>query len=252
MVLIPTLDDPIIGQRYTQNYTNLNGDHYLILDNGAHEAQTAHIKFILGATSQLGNINEIVMPDAQQDPNETISMTISTVNWLMTDAGVDAYTFAGSPTLQYVPQGNNLLEWLRCLEVMMEEHHKLRSLGLYPSHPVIGIAKKHANISPHFHQEACNIVRNYCGPDCAIHLMGWPVGVDVPRLIDLFPYIRSIDTAKPFTLALEGVDASQYMMHIRKSRPDQYFRYYIQSDRTLQLVESNIEVFKRICEGRGE
>ena len=256
MLLTPVLEDPVIGAAYKARYGMLDRNaHYKILDNGAHEeAEGDGIGHTLRAARSLSGVAEVVMPDIQQESDLTIASTIAAVDWLLTDEGIDEYTYGCGPAFQYVPQGRDLGEWVACLKAMLEQHERLQKTGIFPEYPVIGIAKKHAKIRPDFHAEACRFIEVLGKGMCPIHLMGWPVGCDIPKLLELFPGIRSVDTAKPFTLAMQEQDATRPEVRLKGEsmlpRPDNYFRASITSDVEKRLVDINIAAFERTCEGK--
>lgn len=252
LLLTPIMEDPEIGLGYKSRYGMLNREqHYKILDNGAHEeAEGDGIGHTLRAARALGGVSEVVMPDIQQEAELTIDATRAAVDWLLSDEGIDEYTYGCGPMLHYVPQGHSLTEWTACLKAMLEQHERLLHVGLFPKAPVIGIAKKHALIRSDFHAEACRFIQIHSDNKCPIHFMGWPIGANIPKLLDLFPEVRSVDTAKPFTLAMEGIDATLPTWKPLGGRPSKYFHRDIRTDEERRLVDINIAAFKRVCEAR--
>lgn len=249
LVLSHVMDDPDIGSGYTARYSMLDKKaHYVILDNGAHENPSPDPLETTLRLAQRLRAQEVVMPDVQQDEAATVTAVTQAADWLLTDHGIDVYQEAGSPALMYVPQGESLGEWASCLKRLLLQHGRLQGQGLFPEQPVIGLAKKHAAFFPY--ESALRLLETMTANLAPIHLLGWPADVDVSRLT-VFPAIRSIDTAKPFTMAMAGMNASDCPYPwASNGRPEGYFRRALATDQERVFAEQNIATFLRACEGR--
>lgn len=254
LVLTPVMDEPDIGRAYTEQYRMLDHSaHYKILDNGAHENDgPTKIEETLGRARAI-RAHEVVMPDVQQEPNATVDAVREAVDWLLTDYGMDSYQFSMCPNLMYVPQGTNRQEWVGCLKFLIEEHERLvMAKTIFPHQPVIGIAKKHALIDGMSITECCQWVRRLterAGESTPVHLLGWPDRTSILQIREDFPFVRSIDTAKPITLGYYGTDAIKDEVWSEKPRPDSYFMMRF-SEQQKQLAQKNCEKFLQVVEGK--
>lgn len=252
LLLTHLMDDPEIGNTYTQQYRMLDRHaHYKILDNGAHENdRPSTVEGTLSAARRLGSVAEIVMPDIQQDANGTVDAVTQAVDWLLTDHGIDEYQYALSPNLMYVPQGNNREEWIGCLKFLLDQHERLVKKGCYPLAACIGVAKKHALVQGMSIGECCAWVERLTESKGTypVHILGWPENTSILAIREHFPFVRSIDTAKPVSLAMQDCDAIKDVSW-PSGRPDRFFHQRMPADKVV-LAEKNIDRFLQVVEGK--
>jgi hypothetical protein len=242
LLLSHLMDNTETGHRYTAWYRELHdkGD-YLILDNAAHELDKGEgIAETLRKAMILGGVNEIVVPDKQQDGALTVEFARRAARYLETPEGTNAYLAAGKPRLMYVPQGLTYNEWVHCYMGLMDVHRSLSQWGL-TGLPMIGLAKKHALYFP-FKQ-----LLSFTGAKTDVHLLGWP---GTAGFIDArkWGHVRSMDTARPFVYAIAGIKFYPGGIAEGAHRPVDYFR--TPHDLDLNLLEENIRVTKLMCQDR--
>lgn len=248
LLLTHVMDDPEIGRGYTERYAMLDRKaHYKILDNGAHENDTpTTIEGTLSAARRLRGVAEVVMPDVQQDAEATCKAIVEATDWLLTDWGIDCYTESCSPNLMYVPQGSSKAEWIGCLKAILDQHKRLLAPGIYPLVPVIGIAKKHALIEGMSIGDCCRWTERLSEGMAPIHLLGWPENTSILEISEYCQMVRSIDTAKPISLAMQEVDAVNDA-DWPSGRPDRFFQTRMSPTQVL-IANRNIDKFKQVVE----
>jgi hypothetical protein len=178
---------------------------YIILDNSAHEHQVGNKAHELMFQAMLLQADEVVCSDVLFDARETAHATEAMLVYITSDRGWDVYYGAGCPRLMLVPQGANERQWAWCLrELLYLWDHYMRNLATAP--PVIGISKDYDN----FKGGIAGIIKRHCealrdqGVD--VHCLGWPTNLwSLANVNKKTPWVRSVDSAKPFAYARAGV-----------------------------------------------
>lgn len=214
---------------------------YRILDNGADEREYGlPVSTLLDLAQGINLVNEIVLPDVQQDGDATFEATREAMTWLVR-GGRDAYADAQFPQLMIVPQGKDRDEWRTCLARLLELRVGQRNVWGH-STPVIGIAKNHDALCEGGILRLCGDVP----PDFTIHLLGWPRDLIAVSDIALeHRNVRSIDTARPFVYAKHGILLDHTDGEVPKypGRDDDYFYEAIPADYR-GIAEHNVNVFR--------
>lgn len=240
-----TLVQHMASHRYREYYLDRSMHDYVIIDNGADELKTGlDVRHVLH-WAQTIRAQEIVLPDVQQSKDETYEATWEACRWLITPEGREAYARANTPRLMIVPQGRNLDEWLLCLDALlnMRVYQGIVWNGDWP--PVIGIAKNHDALIPGGIPELLDAFGDRWGPRWDLHMLGWPKRLAaVEEALQVYPRLRSIDTARPLVYARAGIEivpgdpAPAYPgrdhMFIDVAIPSEYHR----------LALSNVNAFK--------
>lgn len=202
LVLPEHFDDDRYLQFY--KYRRSVGD-YVIMDNGAHEhAGPLPISELMMRAVELGP-NEIVLPDVQRDAQATLAATSSALEWLTRNT--KAYDAAGRPRLHIVPQGTSMDEWSGCRDALfhLTRNFLAGTSGVVPlpRYPIVGIAKHHEDLITGGITRLVASCRVH--PEInksQIHLLGWPRRLyAVKEVQQMYPEVRSVDTARPFTFA---------------------------------------------------
>jgi len=220
---------------------------YLILDNSAHENGIGEGpgKLLLQALDL--NVQELVVPDKLDDGPTTVKLAREALlSWF----GVKGHLRGRDIRLMYVPQGKTILEWRMCLTDLMVLHASAVEFWEVPLPLTIGISKDYAhwdgglyhllNIAEHF------TMRDYV----EVHLLG--SGHDYWTAADLAKEfeIRSVDTAKPFVWAFDGLVMSKKVPHILPdSLPPRPTTYFHQEFEDLTTAKHNAKVLRELIEG---
>jgi hypothetical protein len=177
---------------YLNYYKFLHRDgHFIILDNGAAEmGKSMDFGEVLDVAADL-QPDEIVMPDVLGDYGDTLRQT--------------ATACAAVPENKrlMVPQGENWIEWGKCLTEMLH-------LGCV----TIGIAKRYEGLAggriraleKFIHTEA----------QVNVHMLGCyqdPIR-EIQHIVGIYPWVRGIDTAAPFAHAQVPMNMNGLVGHV--------------------------------------
>lgn len=237
MLLVALFDRPEYIEYYREQ---ADIGTLLILDNGAHETQAEGLGILplLKLASRV-RASEIVLPDVPGNAVRSIETTRRALAFLSTPEGARAYELAGMPSLMLVPQGRTLEAWSGALRVMLNAYHDV----FRDSIPTIGFAKHH--IEGGFDPRKMYDAARQLSPAGVIHCLGWPRNLwAIDELTEYTDDIRSIDSARPFVYALDGVllePGGRYPKYPK--RADDYFNTSI-PEKLDDLVQRNIEVFR--------
>ena len=199
LLLPELLDDPLYRDFYAQRRAVFND--YLILDNGAHEHDGPVSMSELIERGRLIGAQEIVLPDVQRHGKKTVAAVKEALDWISVHQ--EEYETDYHPHFMIVPQGRSMTEWKECkwkLKGMVRDTIRME--------PVIGIAKHHEDLIDG------GILRLVA--DCQswhstspLHLLGWPRNLSSVNVVArMYPDVRSVDTARPFTFAKFGLDVN--------------------------------------------
>jgi len=217
---------------YRNMYQHLDGDNFIILDNGAAEGDAVPDGHLMTMAATLGP-NEIVLPDVMEDAERTVLRTkafLWTFRPFIQD-NVDAFGFMA------VPQGYNVGEMKDCIKEFIQ-FEEIKTLGI-PRHLV---AKDHMG-----RYVLCDwLEKEKLHTRFAVHLLG--TSGDYPTEIRYiatdFPWVRSVDSSMPYNYTIAG----QRLEDKHKvTRPEGYF----EKDWKLNdvLLQHNIDVYMRWARG---
>lgn len=210
-------------------YRRKQGD-YLIVDNGAceHDRPTSMAN-VMDCAVQV-RAQEVVIPDVQFDASETLAELRKSLRWLITDRPT------WIPKFQFVPQGQTPQEWMDCLDrgILL-----LKSAGI---DPVVAVAKQYEE----FPEGRLALVRALQTRDLdEVHLLGWaPPWESLARIAQECPWVRSVDSAKPFSYAKHGVKLELGKPTHRIPRDDNYFQTRVPVQHDL-LARTNVNTFRQ-------
>jgi hypothetical protein len=172
---------------------------FSILDNSVIELGNAvTLDMVLEAQSVV-LANVVVLPDVLQDSKATQESTLA--NW---DTWHKAFRTevpdgVAPAELLFIPQGENLKNWVWCLEDTMS---KLQATGYFPSW--IGIPRNTTDRIVFSRTELINIVEMLF-PALKIHLMGFSDDMVDDFVSARHPKVSSMDSAVPFRVPDFGI-----------------------------------------------
>lgn len=240
--------------KYLQHYAiqRRNGA-YIILDNSAHEFKKGETPEQLRKQMRILKPNEIVVPDVLENADETVNAAMSTMEiWCEGDDDPPTRT-----TLMYVPQGDSVNSWASCLQEQVRIHtYACAKYGLQKDF-VIGLSKDYDEL---FYGGLTQLLKSYLQPlkwkmdergiRMDVHLLGWSrLAWNLSIWSRDFPWIRSIDSAKPFVYGSAGVTLdplAEYPPPYPGRRAD-YFTRAIGQYR--KRIDVNIAIFEAMANG---
>lgn len=239
---------------YWRFYVNkkIAGD-YIILDNSAHEFRKPISPSQLLRAARQVRADEIVLPDVPYKSEETIAATEECLKlWTK--------YFRGEleelrPQLMLVPQGDSIEEWRTCLFalILKWQRYAKQFPGLFRKEPpVIGLPAKYQGKFEG--ADIAKMLRVWLAPLSSngypIHLLGWRELWRLNELALEFPWIRSIDSAKPFVYGLKGIvfDPLNETEPAHIDRPEDYFGYSLSPHQRV-VSDLNARVFSRLAKG---
>lgn len=243
------ISDPLYRRFFVQQ--KINGE-YVILDNGAHELRTPLSPQQLLVAVELFGANELVMPDVPYDSDRTIELVAECFNvWLSQSRSV---LESVQPRLMLVAQGSTIQEWRTCLfalvlkwERISRAHPKLFNQKM----PVLGLpAKYHLKLDVTLSEMLEHWLQPLHERGYDVHLLGWRSLWGLNDLAVKFPWVRSIDSAKPFVYGRKGImfDPMHEKEPAHEARPDDYFDWVL-TEHQREVSAHNVGVWRRL--GRG-
>lgn len=227
--------------RYRHFYTTAaKRGHYVILDNGAHENGVGmSIDNLLYLARTIG-AREIVLPDALFDAATTVQLVADACVRLKNPSIDDPKLEA----IMVVPQAASVLEWRNCLDAIVGYAHDCGP------RVVIGVSKDYETFPSGLHGLVEYIEKRY-KRHFAVHLLGW--GRQLYRLSELakaFPWIRSIDSAKPASYAFNSITLPRNLEYSPPySRSSRFFEATF-NDLKREIAAINMGIFDRAAKGR--
>lgn len=215
---------------------------YSILDNGAYEIKGTYTMATLYGIAQKYGFKEIVLPDILGESRASFKLTAAAIKQivLLQEHNVVA------PRYMIVPQGESLISWATCFELLCEEFRLV--LGDAPF--TVGIPK----ITSAFPGGRMYLLEKFVIPvqqkyNFEIHLLGLAESIVQLNTLNMFfgEYIRTFDSARPFTWAHLGEGISEIYEPIKKPhRHENYFHLEWDNKATI-LAEQNVYAYERVC-----
>jgi hypothetical protein len=245
------LIDQVDQGRYYEEHYRRESQHgaYVILDNSAFELGESGFSMpeLLDMAAKI-RAQELVFPDAMQDAEKTARLT---------SQAIEAFAREGAPERirpMYVAQGEDIVAYSECLRFIVRMH--LLILGPRPF--TIGISRVYDEVFPHgrygilqeyIEQLRAELVAQNLGDILETHLLGWSTLPDLAVIARSFPWVRSIDSSKPFAWAM----ANKYLHQLAEGeeepqRPVDYFDTQL-SGVQFQIAQYNVDRFAGAAQG---
>lgn len=236
---------------YGWYHTLSPGDNFIILDNGAAEADSVSDVELIDLAIQL-NANELCIPDTLGDSRETVKQLNSFFSRYENVLSANEFATEGHTQLGFVAQGKTYNEaYLTVLEVMRSTWAPYISTVYLPR-----LLIKETQ-SARVRMNLADRIWDVFDTRLNIHLFG--SAPEFPREAQYAslecPYIRGIDTSMPYSWAFKGKKPEQvrpaqvlgggasiwdgYKPLI--NRPDNYF-YTDAEEYDLDILEQNLKV----------
>lgn len=238
--------------RYLDFYLDQSKDGtYIILDNGAYEGAAippdALLRLAAGVLA-----DEIVVPDKLNDMEATLKLAGEAFEcWSLESR----HFHLQQPQLMLVPQGSTLEEWRTCLFGLILRWQRFASpFGVTASPkatigiPVPALTRIGVEIGEVLDRWARNLHENY---DYDIHLLGGMKDLyALNRIAREFPFVRSLDTAKPIVYAMRGIvlDPLNEPLPAHTGRPADYFTREL-NEHQRRIAKHNIGITRRLARG---
>ena len=189
-------------EEYTQFFQNRKAGSFCILDNGVIEGSPMPIQ-IITEKARIIHANEIVLPDAYKDRQQTIEMVDVAMRYLLSTYGEYKWPFS----LMVVPQGDSMEDWLACVESLILKWGKyIDTIGI-PKHLINTCDERDARLFAISHLADMNLdISKF-----KIHLLGcWKTPLEVLTIAKaseqgIIPEVRSCDSAIPYVYARNGL-----------------------------------------------
>lgn len=186
---------------YTNFFKNRRAGAFCILDNGVIEGNPMPIETII-EKALLINADEIVLPDAYKNAEQTIKMVDDAINKLIEHFGEYEWPFK----LMVVPQGDSEDSWLTCAITLIGNYGQyIDTIGI-PKHLVDTTGSRDARL-----YAISNLADEIDLEGFEIHLLGcWKTPLEVLVISKaseqgIIPTVRSCDSAIPYVYARNGL-----------------------------------------------
>lgn len=219
----------------------------LIFDNGAYENPLPmQPEEIMDLFSE--HLYEIALPDVLFDPSETIRLHLAAMLRMREymDLPVKQRRFT---RLMIIPQGTNPDLWIDCAWSLLQHASEI-----IPNIPLtVGVPRHMAahtgGRSALLHFRLMKIYRMF-NEDVAIHFLGINEKPSELRTLALIhgEHIRSIDSAKPFVYAHQGLDWTDGTVSDTVKRPSNYFDLPESRNSMKPRIKRNLYAMDRVVE----
>lgn len=228
---------------YARHYTDqAKRGAWVTLDNSAFEKGASVDLQILAEQAVAIHASEIVLPDVMHNSAGTVERTGAAIEFFSRD---QPYLDAHNIQLMFVPQAANIFNWGRCLTDLVHlwgDHMGARKF-------TIGVPKDYDNM---FVGGRANLIQRFIEPlrtkyDFDVHALGMSDQLaSAGELATRFPWIRSIDSVKPFTFALanEMVPVGWARTPKNPRRPLGYFDTTLTNEQVV-IAHHNVAVFQQ-------
>jgi len=219
-----------------ENYCNfykkkVEDGAFVLLDNGAAEADQMTLEVMWSVIEKI-NPSEVILNDCLMDCEETVRRSIEAINFYKSRGYKGQYLF--------VPQGQNLREWIMCYELMKD--YCVERLMDSKCISTIGVSKfvtkgwKDSEA-----RYSCCSYLSYEKPQ--VHLLGCHENInEVAKISKQFDFIRSNDTAISYIYALSNKKITD------GDRPSGEINF-IKSDldeQQIEILKENMQTFDNL------
>jgi hypothetical protein len=224
--------------RYSEFYSRRRqeGD-YLIVDNGAYEfGKSLPLEAVIEYAYHI-KAQEVVVPDIMRDSVGTYELFRQSLNKV-----------PGDMRVMVVPQGEDRTTWMWCAKKMLDVFDTKSDVS------VIGISKVYEEFTGGRYGllEWLSVARGKVGINFDVHLLGYDKLTSVEVLQRDFPWVRSIDSAKPTVLAIHGIKystAAEVRLHgSQHKRSGDYFKTEL-TEKQIEDARENIALVTEVAAG---
>ncbi len=190
---------------------------YLIMDNGAFEGQQQTVPQLILAAKRVC-ADEVVLPDVPGDGAATLTRSWS------------AYRKMANHRVMFVPQGNTVDEWKKCLDSWTENWEA--------GYLAIGVASLREEDGTPIFESKTETLKYAATLNLPIHLLGMTTpGYFAHELLPLAKeyLVRGIDTSTAFALGAKGILLTDQAPKIRLGDPKDYPTLKTNARRLIQL-----------------
>jgi hypothetical protein len=228
------------NDEYRDHYARTGLFAYITLDNSAFELGEGanDVRALLDAAVSI-NASEMVIPDVMQKMDESIDLSLSCMEELALSRAMSS-PWANDIRLMLVPQAETIYGWGKALNILVQAHHQM-----FENRPfTVGVSKVYDS----WPGGRVNLIERFVAPMKAllprmdVHLLGMSSDwVSLSQAALRFPWIRSVDSVKPFTYAMAGVKIPRRYGASPENpgRPEDYFTRTMTADEK-HLAQYNI------------
>ncbi len=220
-----------------RNFLRTRTEDFVLIDNGVFEGRQVSLEE-LSKLARSVRANEVVLPDVQGNPKETLELSWAALDKLVTS------------DCMFVPQGRTEEEWKACLKAWMTKWETPRRR---PSTRLsIGITslRKEDMKTPSPGTRA-ELMKFAAGFDKPLHLLG--VGnpksfVETELEMATSLNVRSMDTSLAFALAYKSTLLTPTVAKVKLGMPEDYTGFTERQKRLARLNQMILQTW--ITEGR--
>ena len=241
---------------YVGHYYNLRRrGAYLVLDNSAHEHREGEKARILAKQAAMLDAQEVVVPDCLEEGEKTVQLAVDALEYWYESRFTTMARL--NPALMYVPQGKDREEWCDCFHALCNLHIYMARRKDFRRDFVIGISKDYEP----WEGGLLGLIYDYVAPmrqllhaggiKMHVHMLGWPRNLwSLNNMAQMFPWVRSTDSAKPFVYALAGKKLNPSKQPPPyPTRPATYFNRKF-NDKEDKLALHNCMIFEAAARGQ--
>lgn len=200
---------------YTEQLRNRPRGAYLLMDSGTFEHAQVNVSEMNKAAAAV-NADEIVLPDAAGEPQETLQGS-----W-------DALGSISTKRVMFVPQGRTNEQWCECLQHWLQEWKEHSWGDNY--HLSIGVASlRHPNSTKSLVGSKPYLLKEALKTGLPLHLLGLPDLKNFTKGKGLLQQafaagVRGIDTSTAFAMGAKGILVTPDAKKVFLEDPEKYKR----------------------------
>lgn len=229
------LDDPVYRRFYEEMSARSD---YIIVDNSVTELGEARNIALVVEAARLVGAHELVLPDVFGDATATVFSTLRALQHLDRKYPHHGWKLCA------VPHGKTPEEWIQCYTTLC----KLDDVV------VIGIPKVVETYGMEGGREAMLAAMQTLGlvrKNKEYHLLGvWSDPLEVLRIAQRFPWVRSVDSCIPVLAGLHGVPFPDPLLNTQFERPAEKLDFNAIEDPHPEITRFNCKQFLYWASGK--